>query len=98
MGSFHWYVNVSIAFSHNTFSDGNERAESGFTDSVSQRLTQLTNFNGIGFYDVMIAPNNKLGQRTVDFAFEVTSKDCPKLGGDSRTCKESQATTLPQNW
>ena len=36
------------------------------------------------------APNNKLGQKTVDSASEVTWKIGPSLGGDSQTCKNRE--------
>ena len=60
------------------------------TDETINPTRKFPNPLGIGSSNDMRAPNNKLGQRTVDSASEVTWKIGPSLGGDSQTCKNHE--------
>ena len=57
------------------------------TTPITQQ-EKFPNLFGIGSSDDMRVPNNKLHQRTVDYASEATWKIGPSLWGDSQTCKE----------
>ena len=89
----HWFVAVATVFPVTTPSNCNKCAE-WFTDCVTDDTTNPTrkfpNPLGIGSSNDMRAPNNRLGQRTVDSASEVTWKIGPSLGGDSQTCKNRE--------
>ena len=93
LACLHWFVVVAIVFPVTTPSNCNKCAE-WFTDCVTDDTINPTrkfpNPLGIGSSNDMRAPNNKLGQKTVDSASEVTWKIGPSLGGDSQTCKNRE--------
>ena len=94
---FHLFVAVAILFPLITPSDCNKCAEWPVTDDATNPTRKFPNPFGIGSSDDMGVPNNKLSQRTVDSASETTWKIGPILWGDSQTCKEVWATSLPKN-
>ena len=93
-------VVVAIVFPLTTPSDCNKCAE-WFTDSATDDATNPTRKISESFWNRFFrwheSSKQQVNQRTVDSASEATWKIGPSLWGDSQTCKELWATSLPKN-